>query len=301
MRSSNPIPSSLPPQQVSFNKIEVFAKVFNKLFSTCSIFCSLQKIPPPIQQQIPPSQNRNNLPSYNGRYPNEVSLKISQFWGNECFMMFLFHNLQQHINGLSHSPQQQQQQQQQTQQHRMPPQQKPSQMPNGIRPIDKKCDDISKSDRHYPYGVKSLQEPLTNGRRQPYLERPIDKSLDINVDERNSMHNIKNSMAPPMSSNVPNSSSLFSKPFKVPMHHDKVHSAPRPILNHVAPSTPTGVGTGENVEDILKMMKTFSEPLSKLAATPRVELEVQQPSKNHIYATGLPIFRGPINQSEFLN
>lgn len=204
------------------------------------------------------------------------------------------------MNGLSHSPQQQQQppQHQQTQQHMMPPQQKPSQMPNGIRPIDKKSDDISKSDRLYPYGAKSLQEPLTNGRRQPYLERPIDKSLDINMDDRNSIHNIKNSMAPPMSSNVPNSSSMFTKPFKVPMHHDKAHSVPRPITNHVAPSTPTGTN---DVEDILKMMKTFSEPLSKLAATPRVELEVQQPSKNHIYATGLPIFRGPMIQSKCLN
>lgn len=200
------------------------------------------------------------------------------------------------MNGLSHSPLQHQQ----TQQQMMPPQQKPSQMPNGIRPIDKKSDDISKSDRLYPYGAKSLQESLTNGRRQPYLERPIDKSLDNNVDDRNSMHNMKNSMAPPMSSNVPNSSSMFSKPFKVPMHHDKAHSAPRPISNHVAPPTPTGTGQNE-VEDILKMMKTtFVEPLSKLAATPRVELEVQQPSKNHIYATGLPMFRGPMNQSEFL-
>lgn len=217
-------------------------------------------------------------------------------------------NLKPHMNGLSHSPQQLQQQQQppqhqqtqpQPQPHMMPLQQKPSQMPNGIRPIDKKSDDISKSDRLYPYGAKCLQEPLTNGRRQPYPERPIDKSLDNNVDDRAPTHNIKNSMAPPMSSNVPNSSSMFSKPFKVPMHHDKAHSVPRPISNHVAPSTPSG--TGENIEDILKIMKsTFVEPLSKLAATPRVELEVQQPSKNHIYATGLPIFRNPMTQSEFL-
>lgn len=38
MRSSNPIPSPLPPQQVSSNKINVFAKVFDKLFSTFSIY-----------------------------------------------------------------------------------------------------------------------------------------------------------------------------------------------------------------------------------------------------------------------
>lgn len=32
IRSSNPIPSSLPPQQVSFNKINVFAKSFQLTF-----------------------------------------------------------------------------------------------------------------------------------------------------------------------------------------------------------------------------------------------------------------------------
>lgn len=208
------------------------------------------------------------------------------------------------MNGLSHSPQQQQQQ------HMLPPQQqqKSAQLPNGIRPIDsKKPDDVTKSsDRLFPYGTKSLQEPLTNGRRHPYPDRPIEKIQEINEkcldnNDRSFSHNPKNSMAPPMSSNVPNSSSLFPKPFKVPTHHDKSHPVVRPISNHIAPSTPTE--TGENVENILKMMtSTLSvEPLSKIAATPRNELEVQQPSRNHIYATGLPpMFRGSLNQRKFI-
>lgn len=208
------------------------------------------------------------------------------------------------MNGFSRSPQQQQSQHMSQQQSSH----KTSQMPNGIRQMEpKKPDDLLKSDRLFPYGTKSLQEP-TNGRRHPpYPDRNTDlneKNLVENNDRNYSHNNVKNSMAPPMSSNVPNSSTLFSKPFKPPpqQHHDKQtsSSAGRPILNHIAPSS-TPTGAGENVENILRMMKTsFVEPLSKIAATPRTELDVQTPNKNHVYAGLPPLFRGASGQRKFL-
>lgn len=217
---------------------------------------------------------------------------------------FILNPFQPHMNGLSHSPQQLQQQQQQ---QMLPPQQKPSQMPNGIRLDAKKLD----SDRLFPFGTKSLQEPLTNGnRRHPYPDRPIDKIVDSNdknldSNDRHFMHsNSKNSMAPPMSTNVPNSSSLFPKPFKVPVHQDKAHPVPRPITNHIEPITPS-VETGDNVESILKLMTAplGVAPLEEIAATPRTELEVQHSNKKHVYAMpGLPTMsRAFLNQRKSIS
>lgn len=89
-------------------------------------------------------------------------------------------------------------------------------------------------------------------------------------------------------------SSIYQKPN--PKHEQQ--SAPLMPLSqlpalppqHAPPSTPSG---GGDVESILKMMTSFTAPLSKIAATPRTELEVQQPSKQHVYAELPPLFKPP--------
>lgn len=92
---------------------------------------------------------------------------------------------------------------------------------------------------------------------------------------------------------------LFPKPLKLPPHHDShLHSAKiRPIPEPITPDTPTG--GAEDIESILKMMKSsVMTPLDKIAATPRTEMEVQQPNKPLVYAglPGLPpLFRQPQN------
>lgn len=99
-----------------------------------------------------------------------------------------------------------------------------------------------------------------------------------------------------------NPSSLFSKPTKLTLHDqlDPLQSLmPMPELPNLAqpPETPT------KVEEILKMMtKQLVEgpPLSKIAATPRTEIEVQQPNKKHVYAELPPsMFKPPLRPRKF--
>lgn len=63
-----------------------------------------------------------------------------------------------------------------------------------------------------------------------------------------------------------------------------------PSVQHAPPTTPS---SGGDVESILKMMTSTMAPLTKIAATPRTEVEVQQPSKQHVYAELPPLFKPP--------
>lgn len=132
-------------------------------------------------------------------------------------------------------------------------------MPNGVRmPNEQKYSAPSATANS---GSMSMGAPLTNGRSAPT-----------------------------------NPSSLFSKPTKLPPHDqlDPMQSLmPMPELPSMAqpPETPT------KVEEILKMMtKQLVEgpPLSKIAATPRTEIEVQQPNKKHVYAELPSLFKPPL-------
>lgn len=99
-------------------------------------------------------------------------------------------------------------------------------------------------------------------------------------------------MNPPSLTNGRNSS-IYQKPN--PKHELTAPLMPLSQLptlppQHAPPSTPSG---GGDVESILKMMTSTMAPLSKIAATPRTELEVQQPSKQHVYAELPPLFKPP--------
>lgn len=168
------------------------------------------------------------------------------------------------INGLSHSPQQQTQtllQQQQTKQ---------TQLPNGIK-------------TNYKYQSQSTNNmgvPLINGRRQQ-LDRSSEK--------------IQESCENPLENNKTFTQPLFAKPFKVPPQHD-THIKSRSMANHIeTPSTPTD--GGRDVESILKMMTSTLEPLTKIAATPRTEIEDKQPNRSYVYANLPPFFKPHINNS----
>lgn len=143
-------------------------------------------------------------------------------------------------------------------------------MQNGIRPSDQKYLSSSTTSASTNSGSMSMGAPLTNGRSSSSS-----------------------------SSASANPSSLFSKPTKLPPHDqlDPMQSLmPMPELPSMAqpmPETPT------KVEEILKMMtKQLVEgpPLSKIAATPRTEIEVQTPNKKHVYAELPPslLFKPPM-------
>ncbi|XP_055308289.1 AF4/FMR2 family member lilli-like isoform X2 [Sitodiplosis mosellana] len=170
------------------------------------------------------------------------------------------------MNGLSHSPQQQPQ-------TLLPQQQnKAVQLPNGIR-------------TNYKYQSQSTIStgmPVANGRRHPQIDRPTEK---IQESCEKSVDCDKGFPKP-----------LFAKPFKVPPHHDTSHSKNRSMPNHVdTPSTPTD--GGRDVESILKMMTSTLAPLTKIAATPRTEIEDKQPNRSYVYANLPPFFKPPINNS----
>lgn len=122
--------------------------------------------------------------------------------------------------------------------------------------------------------------PLTNGRRHQ-LDRPSEK--------------IQESCEKPLENDKAFSKPLFAKPFKVPPHHD-THLKSRSMANHIeTPSTPTD--GGRDVESILKMMTSTLEPLTKIAATPRTEIEDKQPNRSYVYANLPPFFKPHINNS----
>lgn len=92
--------------------------------------------------------------------------------------------------------------------------------------------------------------------------------------------------------------SLFAKPFKVPAIQE--HTKKRVVQNHTEAPAQQSSGSGGDVNSILKMMtSTYAfEPLSKIAATPRTEIDVQQPNKQHIYA-GLPPMMDSLSRRKY--
>lgn len=86
---------------------------------------------------------------------------------------------------------------------------------------------------------------------------------------------------------------VFAKPFKVPLNHDQINCKLRSTKSENSTTHSDG---GRDVESILKMMTSTLEPLTKIAATPRTEIEVHQPNKSYIYAN-LP----PFSRSTSLN
>lgn len=153
--------------------------------------------------------------------------------------------------------------------------QKNAQLPNGIRQNEK-----------YP---SQSNLAMTNGRCHTYSDKPDEKFQDDKHHE--SSQNALPFMQPILST------PLFAKPFKIPAHHDQ-HLKTRTKNHTEQPSTTTG--SGGDVNSILKMMTSTYEPLSKLAATPRTEIEDQQPKKQHVYAGLPPLFRPASNPREFI-
>lgn len=168
-----------------------------------------------------------------------------------------------HVNGLPPSPHHQQTQ------TSLPSQQtKPSQAANGIR-----------LNPNFPsQSVGNVKMSVSNGRRQAHSDQLTDKQND---------HDTAN-----MGYQIP----VFAKPFKVPSNQDQSQTKTRPSSNHAA-ATSQNDG-GRDVESILKMMTSTLEPLTKIAATPRTEVEVQQPNKPYVYAIIPPFLRPPVNCSK---
>lgn len=86
---------------------------------------------------------------------------------------------------------------------------------------------------------------------------------------------------------------VFAKPFKIPVQPDHLLPKIRPT-NHIDHSSSHNDG-GKDVESILKMMTSTCEPLTKIAATPRTDIDVQTPKKPHVYANLPPLLRDPTN------
>lgn len=157
----------------------------------------------------------------------------------------------------------------------LPPQQnKVPQLPNGMRANYK----------YHSQPPNNMGMPITNGRRHTQTDRPNEKTQE-SIEKP--LDNIDKGFSKP----------LFAKPFKLPPHHDSLHLKNRPIPNQgeLTPSTPTD--GGRDVESILKMMTSTLEPLTKIAATPRTEIEDKQPNKSHVYANLPPFFKPPSSNS----
>lgn len=162
----------------------------------------------------------------------------------------------------------------------MPPHQmKTSQLLNGaVRPINKNSSQSS--------GGVGL--PITNGRRHTTLDRINEKHPE---NESKSPESVDKLFQMP----------ALVKSFKVPLHHDQLQLQSQPkaraVPSHLELKPPAGDG-GKDVESILKMMTSTLEPLTKIAATPRTEIEVQQPKKAYVYANlPPPFFKAPTNDT----
>lgn len=90
---------------------------------------------------------------------------------------------------------------------------------------------------------------------------------------------------------------VFAKPFKVPLNHDQINSKIRSIKTEQSTTHSDG---GRDVESILKMMTSTLEPLTKIAATPRTEIEIHQPNKSYIYANLPPFSRSTSHNGKAL-
>lgn len=86
---------------------------------------------------------------------------------------------------------------------------------------------------------------------------------------------------------------VFAKPFKIPTQPD--HSSSKNRQTNVIDYTPSNNHGGKDVESILKMMTSTLEPLTKIAATPRTDIDVQTPNKPYVYANLPPLLRATIN------
>lgn len=139
--------------------------------------------------------------------------------------------------------------------------------------------------KYTSHAPNSIGVQIPNGRRQ--LDRTNEKNQEaidtnlINIDKGN--------QAP-----------IFAKPFKVPQLNDQQISKTRTMTTHMEPPTPSPDG-GKDVESILKFMTSTLEPLTKIAATPRNEIEIQQPNKPYVYANLPPFFKPISNSSSKFN
>lgn len=175
--------------------------------------------------------------------------------------------MKHHVNGLSHSPQQQSQNIASQQQN------KPSQLQNGVR-------------QNIKYGSQSSSNvviPVTNGRRHIHIDRSNEKVPECNEKSFESMEKVFQ---------MP----VFAKPFQVPSHHDQINSKAK-LVSISSEKTTTPTDGGKDVESILKMMTSTLEPLTEIAATPRTEIEVHHPNKPHIYPSLPPFIKPPTSNS----
>lgn len=131
-----------------------------------------------------------------------------------------------------------------------------------------------KSNLRYP-SQTSMNTPfsISNGRKIANSETHLEKSQEHDNGEK----------ALP----------VFAKPFKVPAQLDPQISKSRPT-NTIEPTSSRSDG-GKDVESILKMMTSTLEPLTKIAATPRTDIDVQTPNKSYVYANLPPLLRGVAN------
>lgn len=159
------------------------------------------------------------------------------------------------MNGLQHSPQQQLQSLCSAQQSKL--------SQNGL-----------KSSLRYstqPSVNTAPSNQISNGRKIPNLDTQIDKNLD--------------------NDNMEKSMPVFAKPFKIPSQPDYQISKNRPMNLSERTSTSSHADGGKDVESILKMMTSTLEPLTKIAATPRTDIDVQTPNKSYVYANLPPLLR----------
>lgn len=113
--------------------------------------------------------------------------------------------------------------------------------------------------------------PLSNGRKLVNTDTILEKQHD--------------------NDNVEKGMPVFAKPFKIPTQPD--HQVSKNRLQSTSDHPSSHNDGGKDVESILKMMTSTLEPLTKIAATPRTDIDVQTPNKPYVYANLPPLLRVP--------
>lgn len=169
------------------------------------------------------------------------------------WLKFFFFQGRSLLNGIQHSPQQLPQNLSSVQQSKT--------SINGIKP----------NLRYQNQQSANTTSSNLNGRKPASSETQLDKQHD--------------------SDNAEKGLPVFVKPFKIPTQPD--HSMSKNRIQTTTDHSSSQNDGGKDVESILKMMTSTLEPLTKIAATPRTDIDVQTPNKPYVYANLPPLLRAP--------
>lgn len=140
--------------------------------------------------------------------------------------------------------------------------------------------------------ISQFKPPL-NGLKQNlrYQNQQPGNATTLNSNGRKAIVLEAQNEKQPDNDNVEKGVPVFAKPFKIPSQPD--HLIAKSRAQNINDHSSSHNDGGKDVESILKMMTSTLEPLTKIAATPRTDIDVQTSNKPHVYANLPPMMRAP--------